>query len=161
MRVPQFSRYSGLLQSLAVFALGMIVGAVVYNAIFHVTVTKLYAINIDLKTQNQHYENEIKELNKYKDNQMVISEIRVYVENNGELDKVTETEIKGRLIDELDIFHGRDIFKISSDSKLVRRLLDKKTYNIRDKNYEVRVRTMLANAGLLQIWVEVRENMPR
>lgn len=50
---------------------------------------------------------------------------------------------------------GRSMFDIDTDSKLVRLLLDGKLYIVRDKEYSVKIRTMLVMEGVLQIWVEI------
>ncbi|MNC81422.1 hypothetical protein D3C75_1345470 [compost metagenome] len=47
------------------------------------------------------------------------------------------------------------MFDIDADGKLARLLLDGKIYIEREKEYAVRIRTMLVMEGVLQIWVEI------
>lgn len=47
------------------------------------------------------------------------------------------------------------MFDIDSDGKLARLLLDSKIYLAREKEYTVKIRTMLVMEGVLQIWVEI------
>lgn len=56
---------------------------------------------------------------------------------------------------DLEPMRGRSMFDIDTDSKLVRLLLDGKLYIVRDKEYSVKIRTMLVMEGVLQIWVEI------
>ncbi|MNT94519.1 hypothetical protein D3C71_1533020 [compost metagenome] len=50
---------------------------------------------------------------------------------------------------------GRSVYEIDEDSKMARLLLSGKLYIVRDKEYSVKIRTMLVVEGVLQIWVEI------
>lgn len=71
------------------------------------------------------------------------------------LDTVTVKEILRKLVSDLEPMRGRSMFEIDSDGKLARLLLDGKIYIVREKEYTVRIRTMLVMEGVLQIWVEI------
>lgn len=158
MRVPPFERYRGGLRGAAVFACGMIVGAAIYNGIFQFQVSQLDTINSDLKTQIKQHEEEIESLKQYKNQHTVIHNIQIYIEHpdeKDELDPITENEIKLRLKKDLNIFRGRNIFKINNDANFARHLIEGKIYtSIQDKDFKISIKTMLVNDGLLQIWVE-------
>lgn len=71
------------------------------------------------------------------------------------LDPVTAKEVLSKLAGDLEPLRGRSMFDIDSDGKLARLLLDSKIYLAREKEYTVKIRTMLVMEGVLQIWVEI------
>ncbi|AIQ40471.1 hypothetical protein MKZ24_27480 [Paenibacillus sp. FSL R7-0297] len=161
MRLPPFHRYRRFSQIAAVFVLGMIVGAVVYNAIYHMGYNVLWLSNQELRIQIEEYRNDIDTLKKYNNTSTVIREIKVRTEDSkvkegtAVLDTVTVKEILRKLVSDLEPMRGRSMFEIDSDGKLARLLLDGKIYIVREKEYTVRIRTMLVMEGVLQIWVEI------
>lgn len=161
MRLPPFHRYRRFSQIAAVFVLGMIVGAVVYNAIYHMGYNVLWLSNQELRIQIEEYRNDIDTLKKYNKTSTVIREIKVRTEDSkvkegtAVLDTVTVKEILRKLVSDLEPMRGRSMFEIDSDGKLARLLLDGKIYIVREKEYTVRIRTMLVMEGVLQIWVEI------
>ncbi|AIQ57500.1 hypothetical protein [Paenibacillus borealis] len=161
MRLPPFHRYRRFSQIAAVFVLGMIVGGVVYNAIYHMGYNVLWLNNQDLRIQIEQYRNDIDTLKKYNNTSTVIREIKIRTEDskvkegNAALDTVTVKEILSKLVSDLEPMRGRSMFEIDSDGKLARLLLDGKLYIVREKEYSVRIRTMLVMEGVLQIWVEI------
>lgn len=161
MRVPPFSRFRRFTQISAIFVLGIIVGAVIYNAIFHVGYNVLWLHNQDLQVQIEEYKKDIENLKIYKNQSTVIREIKIRSEESKSqegstpLDPVTKKSILSQMVTELGPMRGRSMFDIDTDSKLVRHLLDGKLYIVRDKEYSVKIRTMLVMEGVLQIWVEI------
>lgn len=161
MRLPPFHRYRRFSQIAAVFVLGMIVGAVVYNAIYHMGYNVLWLSNQELRIQIEEYRNDIDTLKKYNNTSTVIREIKVRTEDSkvkegtAVLDTVTVKEILRKLVSDLEPMRGRSMFEIDSDGKLARLLLDGKIYIVREKEYTVKIRTMLVMEGVLQIWVEI------
>lgn len=161
MRLPPFHRYRRFSQIAAVFVLGMIVGGVVYNAIYHMGYNVLWLNNQDLRIQIEQYRNDIDTLKKYNNTSTVIREIKIRTEDskvkegNAALDTVTVKEILSKLVSDLEPMRGRSMFEIDSDGKLARLLLDGKLYIVREKEYSVRIRTMLVMEGVLQVWVEI------
>jgi hypothetical protein len=161
MRLPPFHRYRRFSQIAAVFVLGMVTGAALYNAIFHIGYNVLWVNNQDLRIQIEQYRNDIETLKKYNNTSTVIREIKVRTEDSkakegtAALDTVTVKEILRKLVSDLEPMRGRSMFDIDSDGKLARLLLDGKTYTVREKEYAVQIRTMLVIEGVLQIWVEI------
>lgn len=161
MRVPPFHRYRRFSQISAVFVLGMVVGCVVYNAIFHMGYNVLWLNNQDLRIQIEQYRKDIQTLKKYNNTSTVIREIKLRTENSkakegqAALDPVTIKEIISKMSTDLEPMRGRSMFDIDTDGKLARLLLDGKIYIVREKEYAVRIRTMLVMEGVLQIWVEI------
>lgn len=161
MRVPPFSRFRRFTQISAIFALGMIVGSVVYNGIFHVGYNVLWINNQALRLEIEQYRKDISTLKKYENQSTVIREIKIRAEesktkeNNAKLDPVTLKSILSQMGSDLEAMRGRSMFDIDTDSKLARLLLDGKLYIVRDKEYSVKIRTMLVMEGVLQIWVEI------
>ncbi|MDF9841959.1 MULTISPECIES: hypothetical protein [unclassified Paenibacillus] len=161
MRIPPFQRYRRFSQISAVFVLGMVTGAVMYNAIFHMSYNVLWLDNQALRVQIKQYSKDIKTLKKYNNTSTVIREIKLRTEEsktkegNAVLDQVTVKEIISRMSEDLEPMRGRSMFDIDTDGKLARLLLDGKIYIVREKEYSVRIRTMLVMEGVLQIWVEV------
>ncbi|MNO00070.1 hypothetical protein D3C81_2198680 [compost metagenome] len=68
---------------------------------------------------------------------------------------MTVKEIIRKMSTDLEPLRGRSMFDIDTDGKLARLLLDGKIYIVREKEYAVRIRTMLVMEGVLQIWVEI------
>ncbi|MEK3661456.1 hypothetical protein NSQ29_17950 [Paenibacillus sp. FSL F4-0236] len=160
MRVPPFSRFRRFTQISAIFMLGIVVGAVIYNAIFHVGYNVLWLQNQDLRVDIEQYQEDIKTLKKYNNTSTVIREIKIRSEESkskedNPLDPVTVKLILSQMGSDLEPMRGRSMFDIDTDSKLVRLLLDGKVYIVRDKEYSVKIRTMLVMEGVLQIWVEI------
>jgi len=140
--------------------LGIVVGAVIYNAIYHVGYNVLWLHNQDLRVQIEQYQKDIQTLKKYNNTSTVIREIKIRSEESKSkedtpLDPVTVKLIISQMGSDLEPMRGRSMFDIDTDSKLVRLLLDGKLYIVRDKEYSVKIRTMLVMEGVLQIWVVI------
>ena len=156
MRVPPTYRLRPFIQISGVFVLGMIVGCIVYNAVFHASYNKLWLENKDLKIQEEQYIEDIKTLKKYSKRQTVIKEINVRAEESDKIpDSVSVKEIIQLLGDELEVLRGRDVYNIDEYSKMTRIMMNKKTYTVREKPYSVKITTMLVMEGVLQVWVEI------
>ncbi|MRN52984.1 hypothetical protein [Paenibacillus monticola] len=161
MRVPPFHRFRQFSQVSAVFVLGVVVGSVVYNAIFHMGYNMMWLHNQDLRVQIEQYQKDIKTLKKYNNTSTVIREIKIRAEESkikegaDAMDPVTVKEIIREMGKDLEPMRGRSMFDIDTDGKLARLLLDGKMYIVREKEYSVRIRTMLVMEGVLQIWVEI------
>lgn len=136
-------------------------GAVIYNAIFHVGYNVLWLQNQDLRVDIEQYQEDIKTLKKYNNTSTVIREIKIRSEESKAqegstpVDPVTLKLILSEIRSDLEPMRGRSMFDIDTDSKLVRLLLDGKLYIVREKEYSVKIRTMLVMEGVLQIWVEI------
>ncbi|WIV20543.1 hypothetical protein QPK24_07615 [Paenibacillus polygoni] len=156
MRVPPTYLIRPFIQLSGVFVLGMIIGCVVYNAVFHASYNELWLENKDLKIQEEQYIEDIKTLKKYSKRQTVIKEIHVRAEESDKIpDSVSVKEIIQLLGDELEVLRGRDVYNIDEYSKMTRIMMDKKTYTVREKPYSVKITTMLVMEGVLQVWIEI------
>ncbi|MCE3200067.1 hypothetical protein [Paenibacillus sonchi] len=161
MRVPPFRQYRRFSQLSAIFVLGMVAGSIMYNAIFHMGYNVLWLNNQDLRVQIEQYRKDIQTLKKYNNTSTVIREIKLRTEDSkvkegaAALDPVTVKEIIRKMSTDLEPMRGRSMFDIDTDGKLARLLLDGKIYIVREKEYAVRIRTMLVMEGVLQIWVEI------
>ncbi|QQZ59073.1 hypothetical protein JI735_20420 [Paenibacillus sonchi] len=161
MRVPPFRQYRRFSQLSAIFVLGMVAGSIMYNAIFHMGYNVLWVNNQDLRVQVEQYRKDIQTLKKYNNTSTVIREIKLRTEDSkvkegaAALDPVTVKEIIRKMSTDLEPMRGRSMFDIDTDGKLARLLLDGKIYIVREKEYAVRIRTMLVMEGVLQIWVEI------
>ncbi|WP_144027250.1 hypothetical protein [Paenibacillus selenitireducens] len=143
---------------------GMIVGAAVYNSIFHFQVNQLTTIRSELLTQIGQQEEEIKSLSKYKNKQTIIRTLQLFILDDPDtpIDTHSENELKRKIKTDLDGLIGRDIYKINSDAILTQKLLKNKTYqDSRGQEYNVQIRTMLANDGILQIWIDAKAKTDR
>jgi len=161
MRIPPFQHFRRFSQISAVFVLGMLMGAIVYNGIYHVGYNVLWLDNQDLRVQIEQYEKDIDTLKKYSNTSTVIRQIKIRTEEGktregmAPLDPVTVKEILSEMSSDLSPLRGRNVYDIDADSKMARLLLDGKIYIVRDKEYAVSIRTMLVMEGVLQIWVEI------
>ncbi|MWV44025.1 hypothetical protein GRF59_10305 [Paenibacillus sp. HJL G12] len=156
MRIPPFKRYRHISQIAAVFVLGVVVGSVAYNVVFHTSYNLLWVSNQDLETQIKQYEEDNKTLKKYRNQQTVIREIKIRNEQQDPpLDPVVVKAIIAQLGKDLSVLRGQNVFEIDTYSKVVRTLLEQKIYKVRDKEYSVEIKTMLLMEGMLQIWVDV------
>ncbi len=132
-----------------------------YNAVFHMGYNVLWLNNQDLRVQIEQYRKDIQTLKKYNNTSTVIREIKLRTEDSkakegaAALDPVTVKEIIRKMSTDLEPMRGRSMFDIDADGKLARLLLDGKIYIVREKEYAVRIRTMLVMEGVLQIWVEI------
>ncbi|KAA8999715.1 hypothetical protein F4V43_15415 [Paenibacillus spiritus] len=161
MRIPPFGRFRRFSQLAASCVLGMVLGSVFYNSVFHAGYNALWLDNQDLRVRLSQYEKDIVTLKKYKNSSSVIKEIKIRAEDasaRGETsvpDAVTVKDIVSRLGADLAPMRGRSVFDIDTDAKMARLLLGGKVYIVRDKEYAVTIRTMLVMEGVLQIWVEI------
>ncbi|KWX71186.1 hypothetical protein [Paenibacillus jilunlii] len=161
MRVPPFRQFRRFSQLSAIFVLGMVAGSIMYNAVFHMGYNVLWLNNQDLRVQIEQYRKDIQTLKKYNNTSTVIREIKLRTEDSkakegaAALDPVTVKEIIRKMSTDLEPMRGRSMFDIDTDGKLARLLLDGKIYIVREKEYAVRIRTMLVMEGVLQIWVEI------
>ncbi|MEC0238776.1 hypothetical protein P4H66_02670 [Paenibacillus dokdonensis] len=156
MRIPPFKRYRHISQIAAVFVLGAIIGSVVYNVVFHTSYNILWLSNLDLESQIKQYEEDIKTLKNYKNQQTVIREIKIRNERQDPpIDPVVVKAIIVQLSEDLGVLRGQNVFEIDTYSKVVRTLLEEKIYKVREKEYSVEIKTMLLMEGMLQIWVDV------
>lgn len=161
MRIPPFSNYRPLMRMTAVFVLGMIAGAIVYNSIFHLSYNTLWLNNQELQLQIHQNEKDIKTLKKYSKRQTVIKEIKVRAEDSDKgPDEASLKALLQKLGDELEALRGRDVFNIDEYSKMTRIMLNQKVYTVREKDYIVQVKTMLVMEGVLQVWVQIRQHVP-
>jgi hypothetical protein len=161
MRIPPFERFQKVMQLLAFFVCGMIVGSAIYSALQNTVVENLLQDKYKLQEQLDTVRIELGHAQK-RQNENVIRSIVIFIEDiQGEpvLDILTQKNLKLAVKKDLTIFIGRSIFTIGSDSQLARNLLEQKIYDdIGDRDYEVSVKTMLAVDGALQVWIEAKEH---
>lgn len=144
-------------QFTAIFIIGMVIGSVIYNGIFHLSYNQLWIENKDLQIELNQALDELKTMKKFSKRQTVIKSIKIRVEDSEHpLDAVASKEIVQKLQEELQVLRGRSMFEIDTDAKMARTFLNRKIYIVRDKEYSVQIKTMLVSEGILQIWIEVR-----
>lgn len=145
MRVPPFERLRPFMQLSSVFVLGMIAGGMVYNAIWHVSFNELWKNNQDLQFQLQQAQEDNKTLRKYSNRQTVVKEIKLIAEETSaeKIDSINLKELLRRVIRDLEVLRGRDMFEIDSDSKLVRMLLNQKNTPFATRNIQSRSKRCL------------------
>jgi len=159
MRMPQFERYASLMQGTAGFVVGLIVGAMVYHALFMTNFDLLKNINGQLEEKLNQYEKDIKQLNRFKDQHTVIKSVLPIMENDPKhkLDELTQVALKRKLRDNLEVLLGHSIYDIDSDAKIARLLLDQKVYtDIYKKDYTVQIKTMLVVDNVLRVWFKAQ-----
>jgi len=157
MRVPPTHRFRPFYQVASIFVLGMVVGSIVYNSLYHASYNKLWLINEQQQLKIAQYEEDIKSLKKYSKQSTVIKEIKIRSEQNDKqpLDPLIIKELVRLMGEDLAALRGRNVFDIDTDSKLTRSLLGDKIYTVREKDYKVQIKTMLVMEGVLQIWVSI------
>lgn len=156
MRIPSISRIRSFSKTASLLVLGMILGSILYNAIFHASYNQLWLENQDLRILTSQFEEDIKTLKKYSKQQTVIKEIKIRAEQHDPpLDSIVVKEILVQVGDDLEVLRGRSVYEIDTDSKIARTLLDRKIYNVREKNYAIQIKTMLVAESVLQIWISI------
>lgn len=156
MRVPPLRRFRPFYQAASIFVLGMVIGSVVYNSLYHAAYQKMWENNRDQQNLITQYEEDINNLKKYSKQSSVIKEIKIRSEQKEKpIDSIIVKEIIQLMGKDLTALRGRNVFDIDTDSKLTRSLLDDKVYTVREKDYKVTIRTMLVMEGVLQIWVDI------
>ncbi|MEB3100543.1 hypothetical protein [Ferviditalea candida] len=161
MRVPDFRLLARWLQALGLFISGMIVGAAVFAAIFHHNFNDIVIMYNSLREENRDLQDQVNDLNKFKKAGSVIKSIAVYIEEDQPkepLDDITKQEIKNRVQRDLSILKGQSIDRLPRQLQIIRRVIDNKIYPlIQEKDYTIRIRTILVRYSELQAWIEVRE----
>jgi len=157
MRVPSFERFRRLSAAGAFFVCGMVVGATLWSGLMHEQFNQVVLDNMKLNQQNETY---LEDLNRMRDDSSKFSTIRrivVFVEspkNKPPLDAIAENELKKRVKNDLDGFRGRSVYQIGKDAQFARSIFENKLYSgIGEDDYEVRITTILAADGELQVWI--------
>jgi hypothetical protein len=157
MRVPSFERFQRMSAAGAFFVCGMVVGAALWSGLANEQYNKVVLDNLQMAQQLETYKEDLNRAKDDSDKQSTIRRITVFVENAPDkpaIDVVTENELKKRIKNDLDGFRGRSIYQIGKDAQFARALFEKKVYTgIGEADYEVRITTMLAADGVLQVWV--------
>lgn len=154
MRIPHTIRIRS--QLIAFLVLGMIIGCILYNAIFHASYNHLWLENQALLIELKQIEEDNKTLKKYSTQQTVIKEIKIRAEQQDPpLDSLIIKEILRKVGRDVEVLRGRSVYEIDTDSKLTRALLNSKIYTVRDKDYSIQIKTMLVAESVLQIWISV------
>jgi energy-converting hydrogenase Eha subunit B len=160
LRVPSFERFRQISAAGALFVCGMVVGAAAFNGINHEAYNQVILENYDLKQQLDTYRDEMERIRSDRTQSSVIQTITVSIEKPPDkpgVDVVTERELRKRLKGDLAGFLGRQIYRIRPDAALAKTLLEGKIYSgIGGNDYAVRVTTMMAVDGVLQVWVQAR-----
>ncbi|TVX94564.1 hypothetical protein FPZ44_04150 [Paenibacillus agilis] len=156
-------RLQRLFQGAALFIVGAITGAAVYHGIFLHQIDELIMRNLDLQDRLAHYKAEAEALLKYKNRSTVIKSITMHIYESAEekMSPSDETELRKRLLKDLDGLKGRNVYQIDEYVKLIEGLLTRKLYtNVHHQNYVVTLRTMLVTEGVLHVWVDVKAELP-
>jgi hypothetical protein len=164
MRVPSFDRFQRLMQIVAIFVCGAIVGSAIYSALQNDIVDQLIAENIELKDQAEFYKKEINKQAQQQRKENSIHSVVSYIEGKSktDIDLLTEKELKKRLNNDLAIFIGRSIYEIHKDARFAQPLLSGKIYDhIEGKDYELNIKTILVVDGVLQVWALASEHTPK
>lgn len=161
MRVPPFERYVRFLSGLGLMLAGAVIGSALFMGIYQQNFNFLVMENEKLRSENKQLAEEVDTLNKYKNRQSMISKINVNVEKTGDegasLSESIETEIRGRVYDDLKVLLGQPIATITANPLIFQNLVDKKIYaNVYEKDYIVSLKTMLVTPGQLTVWVTIR-----
>ena len=157
MRVPSFERFRQLSATGAFFVCGMIVGAAVWSGLAQEQYSEIVLKNMELTQQLETYQEDLNRIKDDSNKQTTVRRITVYVENAKDkppLDAIAENELKKRVKNDLDGFRGRSMYQIGRDAQFARSIFENKLYSgIGEDDYEVRITTMLAADGVLQVWV--------
>ncbi|MFC5468881.1 hypothetical protein ACFPPD_09115 [Cohnella suwonensis] len=161
MRVPSFSKFRRFMQATAFFVCGAIVGAAVFNALKLDIVEQVYKENYEIRDQLETLKNDMK-LAKETRKENVVRQIVTILEQSdretGNIDILTQTELKKKLKRDLEIFVGLSIYKINTHAEFARKLLGNKVFaDVGGKDYKVVIRTMLLVDGVLQVWASAEE----
>lgn len=169
MRIPHFAKFKVAMQLIGGVLVGMILGAAVYHSLSIATLEKLMNERTILQAKILQYEEDIDNLNEFKNQHTVIKSILPRIEKEkGQtterpvIDPLTETEIIKRVKEDLSVFLGRSIFDIDSNAQIARRLLEKKLYqDIYQKDYVIDIKTVLVVDNVLQVWLTVRTSLQK
>jgi len=167
VRVPPFEKFVRAMQLVGVFMLGLIIGALVYHSLYVVQIDKLVNQRSELLAKIIQYEDDIQQLNQYKNKHTVIKSILPRIENETNqqtqrpnLDKVTEAELIKRIKEDLSSFLGQSIYEIDSNAQFARRMLERRVYtDVYEKDYAIEIKTMLVVDNLLYVWITVRTHI--
>ncbi|UUZ80579.1 hypothetical protein LJK88_37900 [Paenibacillus sp. P26] len=150
------ARYVGLLIA------GGVIGAAVFMGIYKNNLNLMIEQNHGLQSENAKLLGEISDLKKSKNQQNTINLMNVYVEtsDHAPLDKVTESELRKRIYNDLKkVVIGRKISDFAESPEPYEKILVDKPYlNVLDKDYMVQsVKWMFIAQTELKIWVTVKE----
>ncbi|GIP17014.1 hypothetical protein J40TS1_26560 [Paenibacillus montaniterrae] len=167
MRLPPFERFTTFLSMSGAFLIGVIIGAIVLNALHIVQFEAYYHDRIELQAKLLQYEEDIHNLSQYKSQHTVIKSIKLRIEEESneaarpKLDAMTQSELLKQVREDLSILIGQSIYDIDSNAQFARKILDKKVYrNIFDQDYTIELKTVLLVDNTLQVWMSVRKYTP-
>ena len=164
MRVPPFERFMRGLQMSGILLLGMLLGAIIYNSIYIARFEYIIIEKSELEAKLEQYEQDIKNLNQFKNQHTVIKSILPRIEaeagqktSRPPIDKITEAELIKRVKEDLSVFIGQSIYEIDSNAQFARKVLERKVYrDVSGKDYSIEIKTMLVSDNVLHVWLTVR-----
>jgi hypothetical protein len=164
MRVPPFERYVRFLWGTGLFLAGAVVGAAFFMSIFQHNFSILKIANERLAKENQELKDDLNWQKKNINRQNVIGKIVVNAESEKEgamVEQAIITEIEKRVAADLQVLKGQPLSAISSNPQIYQNLIDRKIYTgIHEKDYIVRMKTMMISPSQLTVWVTVQERRP-
>ena len=139
---------------IAIFILGLILGATILNLFVSHQVDQLILENKSLKQNLDNKENQIKKLNKNlkKQKRHLISNIEIILETD--LNKHTQQEINKELNKILDSLVGKELSEI--DPLLIKDSINQRYIHIEDKAYEINLVYMILKEEF-QIYLNASE----
>lgn len=147
-----------------ILLLGMLLGAIIYNSIYIARFEYIIIEKSELEAKLEQYEQDIKNLNQFKNQHTVIKSILPRIEaeagqktSRPPIDKITEAELIKRVKEDLSVFIGQSIYEIDSNAQFARKVLERKVYrDVSGKDYSIEIKTMLVSDNVLHVWLTVR-----
>ncbi|WNQ09948.1 hypothetical protein MJA45_20320 [Paenibacillus aurantius] len=162
MRVPPSALYRKWVMGAGLFMAGAIVGAAVFLSLMHHNFSVLSIQNHKLKEEMEKLNNEIKQQTGSKQKPTVISKITVNVEPyspNDPIDDLSLTELKTRIHKDLLVASGKPVSAVKQAPGVFMEIVNGNIYQaVRDRNYEIRVKTMAVIQNELIVWTTARKH---
>ncbi|MBC8079949.1 MAG: hypothetical protein H7X86_06365 [Gorillibacterium sp.] len=159
MRVPQFNRYRGWLYGIALFITGGICGSAVFMSIHQNNFTLLAIENETLHIELEQAHTDIVALSGHRNKQQMISQVKVMVDQtDSALDDLVENALRRAIHRDMEVAIGKPLIAVKAAPQVFIQLVDGKIYTgIREKDYRIRVQSLIVIQSELTVWITVKE----
>jgi hypothetical protein len=157
MRVPQLYRKPGWQRFLAGTAVGGVISWCIFLYIYGVwqeknteLIRKQQQDIIDLNNEKKIWQDEYKEINRRKIEQLTVQKINIKITNaeKYKLDSLSVLETEDSVRDDLSIMLAKDIESVYKSKDLLKKIIENKQVKINDKRYKLKVKEMVIYTNL-------------
>lgn len=161
MRVPQFARYKHWMSGFALFVVGMVCGSAVFMSVQQSNFSRIAIENESLHADLEQAQADILSLSGLRNKQLLVSQIKIMIESaDDDLDALAEHALRKAVYNDMQVAVGKPLSAVKAAPQVFIELIDGQTYEgIRDKNYRIKVTSLIVIQSELTVWITARETI--